>query len=128
MTTVLLTIHLTVAILLIGVVLMQRGTGADMGSAFGGGGSQTLFGSGGSSSFLAKTTAVLATIFMMTSLSLAFFSQQDAGSVLNKGLQQPALNGEQLPDAGESNRNAQGSFDTKALLNDAVEDELPTAE
>ncbi|MDQ6988361.1 MAG: preprotein translocase subunit SecG [Mariprofundaceae bacterium] len=126
MTTVLLTIHIIVALLLIVVVLMQRGTGADMGSSFGGGSSQTLFGSGGSASFLSKTTGVLAGIFMMTSLSLAFFSQQDAGSVLNKGLQPSAE--QQLPGAGDTGRATPAAFDVEKLMDDAPQDALPTAE
>jgi len=84
MTTLLVTIHLIVAVLLIVLVLVQRGQGADMGSSFGGGGAQTLFGSPGSGSFLGKATGALAGVFMMTSLSLAFFTQQQAGSSVER--------------------------------------------
>jgi len=83
METVLMAVHLLVAVLLIGVVLIQRGQGADMGASFGGGGAQTLFGSRGSGSFLGKATGGLAAVFMMTSLSLAFFTQQQVGSVVD---------------------------------------------
>lgn len=102
MTTVLLTIHVIVAILLIVVVLMQRGQEGGIGSMGGGGSSQTLFGSGGSGSFLVKATGVLAAIFMTTSLSLAFFSQKEAGSVLDRGLTIDAVQEQQMPSAGES--------------------------
>jgi len=90
MTILLLTVHVIVAVLLVGVVLVQRGEGADMGVSFGGGGAQTLFGSRGSGSFLGKLTGALAAVFMMTSLSLAFFSQQHAGSVVERDLSKPA--------------------------------------
>ncbi len=86
MTTILITVHVIVALLLIGVVLIQRGQGADMGVSFGGGGAQTLFGSRGSGSFLGKLTGGLAAAFMITSLTLAFFSQQQSGSVVERSL------------------------------------------
>ncbi len=64
-------VHITVCIAMILVVLLQTGKGADMGAAFGGGGSQTLFGSSGPSNFLSKGTTVVAVVFMLTSLTLA---------------------------------------------------------
>ena len=60
---------------LIGLILLQHGKGADAGAAFGGG-SQSLFGSRGSASFLSRTTAILATVFFVTSMTLAFFVNQ----------------------------------------------------
>lgn len=74
MTQVLIIIHFVVSIALIMIVLLQTGKGADMGAAFGGGASQTLFGSGGASTFLTKLTTVAAVVFMLTSLSLAYYS------------------------------------------------------
>ena len=74
---ILLIIHLLVAISVIGLVLIQQGKGADAGAAFGGGASSTVFGSQGSSSFLTRATGILATIFFITSLSLAYLSIQD---------------------------------------------------
>ncbi len=101
MHTLVTSIHILVAIGLIGVVLIQRGQGADMGVSFGGGGAQTLFGSRGSGSFLGKLTGALAALFMLTSLTLAFFSQQQAGSVVEKAVQtRPAKQTPTLPDAG----------------------------
>ena len=73
---ILLIIHLLVAISVIGLVLIQQGKGADAGAAFGGGASSTVFGSQGSGSFLTRATGVLATIFFITSLSLAYISTQ----------------------------------------------------
>ena len=73
---VLLIIHLLVAIGVVALVLLQQGKGADAGAAFGGGASSTVFGSQGSSSFLTRATGILATIFFITSLSLAYLSTQ----------------------------------------------------
>ena len=84
-------IHFIVALSLIFVVLLQKGSG-DMGSAFGGGGgSDSVFGSRGSGSFMGKMTAVLAAVFMLTSLTLAFYATGKArsgGSLLDKLTQQ----------------------------------------
>jgi len=86
MTSILIIVHVLVALTLIGVVLVQRGQGADMGASFGGGGAQTLFGSRGSGSFLGKLTGGLAATFMLTSLTLAFFSQQQTGSIVDQSI------------------------------------------
>ncbi len=74
MSLLLIIIHVTVCIALIMIVLLQTGKGADMGAAFGGGSSQTLFGSTGASTFLTKATTAAAIIFMLTSLGLAYMS------------------------------------------------------
>jgi preprotein translocase subunit SecG len=78
MTHVLIIIHVVVSIALIMIVLLQTGKGADMGAAFGGGSSQTLFGSTGASTFLSKLTTIAAVIFMLTSLALAYYSSNRA--------------------------------------------------
>ena len=72
MTTFLTILHVLVCFFLIGVVLLQRGKGAEIGAVFGGGGSSTVFGSRGAGSFLSKLTTGAAIIFMITSLSLAY--------------------------------------------------------
>ena len=74
MSIILVIIHVIVCVALIMIVLLQTGKGADMGAAFGGGGSQTLFGSTGASTFLSKATTVAAIVFMLTSLVLAYMS------------------------------------------------------
>jgi preprotein translocase subunit SecG len=74
MSTILIIVHVSVCVALIMIVLLQTGKGADMGAAFGGGGSQTLFGSTGASTFLSKATTGAAVIFMLTSLALAYIS------------------------------------------------------
>ena len=74
MSIILIVVHIVVCVALITIVLLQTGKGADMGAAFGGGGSQTLFGSTGASTFLSKATTVAAIVFMLTSLALAYIS------------------------------------------------------
>jgi preprotein translocase subunit SecG len=74
MSVLLIFIHVIVCVALILIVLLQTGKGADMGAAFGGGSSQTLFGSTGASTFLSKATTVAAVVFMITSLALAYIS------------------------------------------------------
>jgi preprotein translocase subunit SecG len=71
-TTLLIVLHVLVALTIIGLVLLQHGKGADMGSGFGGGASGSLFGATGSANFLSRTTAVLAAIFFVLSLALAY--------------------------------------------------------
>lgn len=73
---ILIVIHVLIAVALVGLVLIQRGRGADIGAAFGSGASQTVFGSRGSASFLTRTTAVLAALFFVSSLGLAYFYGQ----------------------------------------------------
>ena len=74
--TLILVAHVVVAVALIALVLLQQGKGADAGAAFGSGASATMFGSQGSASFLSRTTAILATMFFLTSLTLAYLSTQ----------------------------------------------------
>ncbi|MEL0084060.1 MAG: preprotein translocase subunit SecG [Gammaproteobacteria bacterium] len=86
METVILTVHVLAAAALIGLVLIQQGQGADAGAAFGSGASQTLFGSRGAGSFFTRTTTILAIVFFLTSISLAWLSAQQASqeSVLDR--------------------------------------------
>jgi preprotein translocase subunit SecG len=75
MYTALIILHVLVAFIMVGVILLQSGKGAEIGAQFGGS-SQTVFGSRGAGTFLSKLTAVTATIFFVTSLSLAIMSKQ----------------------------------------------------
>ncbi|MBD3670941.1 MAG: preprotein translocase subunit SecG [Gammaproteobacteria bacterium] len=74
METVILVIHIITTVALVVMVMLQTGKGAEAGAAFGGGASSTVFGSSGAGSFLTRTTAILATVFFITSLSLAYLS------------------------------------------------------
>ncbi|MCE8017483.1 preprotein translocase subunit SecG [Halomonas sp. MCCC 1A17488] len=80
-----LMIHVAIAIALVVLILLQQGKGAEAGAAFGGGASQTVFGSRGSGGFLSRTTAVLAAAFFATSLTLAYFASQ-AGQAPEAGI------------------------------------------
>lgn len=84
--TVLLAVQMIAAVAMIGLILVQHGKGADMGAAFGSGGSGSLFGASGSANFLSRTTAVLATVFFVCTLLLAYFGNArpaaSSGSVL----------------------------------------------
>lgn len=103
MFSIVLTIHLVVAFILIVLVLLQHGKGADAGANFGGGSSsQSVFGGGGSNNFLLKVTAIVAAIFFVTSLTLAYL-----GAKQTKGYQSVV----QKPVATEEKKN---NNDTKA--------------
>jgi len=97
MSILLVIIHVIVCFALIMIVLLQTGKGADMGAAFGGGASQTLFGSTGASTFLSKATTVAAVVFMLTALALAYISTHKTGSSImmdsNAPIEQQATSG-----------------------------------
>ena len=91
--TLILTVHVLVALGIIFLVLLQHGKGADMGAAFGGGSSGSLFGATGSANFLSRTTAALAVVFFLTSLGLAYVAThkpKTGGSVMQGAPSQPA--------------------------------------
>uniref|UniRef100_A0A7C3V034 Protein-export membrane protein SecG n=1 Tax=Desulfobacca acetoxidans TaxID=60893 RepID=A0A7C3V034_9BACT len=89
MTTAIVILHVVVCLALISIVLLQHGKGAGIGAAFGGS-SQTVFGSTGATPFLAKLTAVVAILFMLTSLSLTFLGRQHEVSVMRGVKSKPA--------------------------------------
>ena len=76
--TIVLSAHTVIALLIIALVLLQKGKGAEAGAAFGSGASDTVFGAKGSSNFFSRATAILATAFFVSSLSLAYLSSQQA--------------------------------------------------
>ena len=76
--TIVLSAHTIIALLIIVLVLLQKGKGAEAGAAFGSGASDTVFGAKGSSNFFSRATAILATAFFVSSLSLAYLSSQQA--------------------------------------------------
>lgn len=82
MHTIVLVIHVLAALSVIGLVLLQHGKGADMGAAFGSGASGSLFGVTGASNFLSRATAVMVTVFFITSITLAYLGTQKSGSSL----------------------------------------------
>jgi len=83
-------LHVFVSIAMIGIVLLQSGKGAEMGASFGAGGSQTVFGASGGSTFMNKLTTGVAIIFMLTSLTLAHLSTSGSSSSIMSGKNAPA--------------------------------------
>ena len=84
--TLMLIVHVVTALGIIGLVLLQHGKGADVGAAFGSGASGSLFGATGSANFLSRATAMLAVIFFMTSLGLAYVAThkpRESGGVMD---------------------------------------------
>jgi len=94
MQTIVVVVHVIVAIAIIGLVLLQQGKGADAGASFGAGASQTVFGASGSGNFLVRATTIGATIFFITSLSLAVFAKNQ--SSLGGAANSPLVNEELL--------------------------------
>ncbi|WP_370979973.1 preprotein translocase subunit SecG [Agaribacterium sp. ZY112] len=87
--------HLLVALIIIGLILMQQGKGAEMGASFGTGASQTLFGATGTGNFFAKLTAIFAFVFFVTSFSLAIIAKKQ--SSISDEINLPALQEADVP-------------------------------
>ena len=111
--TLVVVVHVVIAVALVGLVLIQQGKGADAGAAFGGGASQTVFGSQGSGSFLTRFTTLLAVVFFVTSFSLAIFAKQraevagEAGIPVVQESSQAGAQAEQAPSADEPAANSE---------------------
>lgn len=101
METIVVVVHVIVAVVIVGLVLLQQGKGADAGASFGSGASQTVFGSSGSGNFLVQATTIGATIFFVTSLSLAIFAKDASRIGATTGL--PVVNEAILEEAAQSN-------------------------
>lgn len=86
--TLVLIVHVLASLGIIGLVLIQHGKGADMGSGFGGGASGTVFGAAGAGNFLTKTTTWLAIAFFVTSFSLAYFAKEKSVMARDLGIPQ----------------------------------------
>ena len=85
-----LVVHVLMCLGIIGIVLLQSGKGADIGSAFGGAGSQAVFGSMGTPTVLSKITGAIAVLFTITSFSLAMMGGERSGSVVREPVPQSA--------------------------------------
>ena len=99
--TLVIVVHVLIALAIIGLVLLQHGKGADMGSGFGGGASGSLFGATGSANFLSRATAALATVFFLTSLGLAYLATNrpkvETGTVMDAVKTAPAKPAAEVP-------------------------------
>lgn len=105
MLNILVGVQMLAAIAMVGLILLQHGKGADMGAAFGSGSAGSLFGASGSANFLSRTTAVLAVVFFVATLALAYFGNRQptsAGSVLERATQEAPAPASQIPGSGVS--------------------------
>jgi len=113
-TNIIIVFHVLVALAIIGLVLLQHGKGADMGSGFGGGASGSLFGASGSANFLSRATAVLATVFFILSLTLAYLATnrpREGGSVVERAQRQQ----QSAPAAKDEKKEVPGSAAAPAV-------------
>lgn len=96
---ILLVFHVLIAVSVVALILLQQGKGADAGAAFGSGASSTVFGSQGSGTFLSRATGILAAIFFITSLGLAYLANEGTKptSVVDQVQTQPAETTTTLP-------------------------------
>ena len=117
---VLLVAYLIVALLLIGFVLIQQGKGADMGASFGSGGSNTVFGSSGSGNFMTRTTAILAGLFFLISLSLGAMTA-------NRESAEDEWNNLEVPAAVEEPVELPADQDVP-VIEDAAQSDVPVVE
>ena len=99
METIIVVVHLVVAVIIVCLVLLQQGKGADAGASFGAGASQTVFGASGSGNFLVRATTVAAVIFFITSLSLSLVAKNQTGFSSTTGL--PVVSPEVLESVSE---------------------------
>lgn len=103
MSTILLVVHVILSLSIIGLVLLQRGKGADAGAALGGGASATMFGARGAANFLSRTTGILAALFIANSLALAYLaSSHETKNTVTEALvvEQPAASSD-IPEASQ---------------------------
>ena len=103
MHTAIIIVHVMCTLFLILVILLQTGKGAAMGSGLGAGSSQTMFGSSGAGNFLTKITTAIATLFMITSLTLGIMSTQEKSRSVMPDLENPApiSSPETIPETGD---------------------------
>lgn len=118
-----LIVHVLLAAAIIALILLQQGKGAEAGAAFGGGASQTVFGSQGSKSFLGRLTALLAAGIFATSFALAVYAKQRAESIDDAGIPAAELIESAAEEAPELPELDQGSVEAPA-----PESDIPVAE
>ena len=100
LTSIFTVVHLVAAIAIVALVLLQQGKGADMGAAFGGGSSNSVFGSRGSATFLSRVTAGLAALFFITGLSLAYIYTQQSAAPRSVMTAETATESSDVPSTG----------------------------
>jgi len=130
---ILLVLQVFLAIAIIGLILLQKGKGASEGATFGGGGAGSVFGASGSSNFLSKSTAILATCFFLNSLALAYLAgHRDAATSVIDTIEVTTESGVEADQATESfggsvplPADAQVESDVPAPADAAVESDTP---
>ena len=128
--TLVLAFHVLAALAIIGLILIQHGKGADMGSGFGAGASATVFGSGGASSFLTRLTTGIAIAFFLSSFGLAYFAKERSKTINELGIPQLTEQVEVADPASEESAISElPEFDEADAAEvpsmDAVESEVP---
>lgn len=127
--TLVLVLHVLASLAIIGLILIQQGKGAEMGSGFGSGSSGTVFGAGGAGNFLTKTTTIIAITFFLTSFGLAYFAQQKSESVRTLGIPEVVQQADavELPelDAGEAAVESELPVVEESAADNAVSSEIP---
>jgi preprotein translocase subunit SecG len=125
--------HTLIALLIIVLVLLQRGKGADAGAAFGAGASGTVFGARGSGSFFSRMTAICAALFFVTSLTLAYLSSQNSAATPSSLVEDAPLTEEtvrepvsDMPSMGGDENDVDDAAEMPALEDDEAEDEPVT--
>lgn len=126
METLLLVIHVLLSLGIIGLVLLQRGKGAEAGAALGGGASSTVFGARGAANFLSRSTAVLAALFFISSLGLAYLASQREGPSSVAETLQPTT--EQTAPAPASQTDVPEAAQPVPAAGDAPQSDLPPTE
>lgn len=135
METIILLVHMLAAAGVIVLIMLQQGKGAETGASFGAGASQTVFGSQGSANFLSRTTAILATIFFLTSIGLAVVARQKADTIVEAGLptiavEEPVMSQNDAPlttavETVETANAAKDAVETVEVVKNATEAEAP---
>jgi len=114
LTSIFTVVHLVAAIAIVALVLLQQGKGADMGAAFGGGSSNSVFGSRGSATFLSRVTAGLAALFFITGLSLAYIYTQQSATPRSVMTTEAAIESSDVPSAGGATMSGDAESDIPA--------------
>lgn len=121
MDNIILVVHVLTALGIIGLILLQQGKGAEMGASFGAGASQTVFGSAGSGNFFSRLTAILATVFFITSFGLAIVAKQSGAVKVDSAI--PAVIETQAGDLPAANSDL-----PETTQENTGGDEIPAAE
>ena len=137
MESIIIAVHIIIALAIIGLILLQQGKGAEAGASFGGGASQTVFGSQGGGNFFAKITAILAFLFFVTSFTLTIVAKnQSVTSLVEPGVpvieapesDVPSLDAAPVDSEVPSLETVPTESDIPSIDVEAVESDLPSVE